>query len=226
MLIAGIDEAGVSAIAGPVVAGIVVFDATNDIPKSLEGIKDSKWTKRVLGSKGIGTWFRKIINSCLDWAVASVGSEDIDLLNIHNSSLIAMAKAFRNLRIRPDLLWVDGPYAIPEKEMKGIVNQIPQTKADETVWPCSAASIVAKYMRDALMEDMHMMYPQYGFDKNCGYRCECHFAAIRDHGLSKIHRKRFKDCKREGSIYTDKLSMGIDPCMAISKEIKWFGGQR
>jgi len=223
MLIAGIDEAGVSAMAGPVVAGVVVFNATTDIPEELEGIRDSKMIKRMTGKEGIEYWFRKIIDHCLDWTVASVCAEDIDILNVHNSSLVAMAKAVGYLRIRPQLLWVDGIYAIPDKEMKGIVNQIPQAKADETVWAVSAASIVAKFMRDSLMEDMHTAYPQYGFNKNCGYRCESHFAAIRDHGLTKLHRKRFKDCKRENAVYTEKLIMDIDPSMAITKEINWFG---
>lgn len=182
-LIAGVDEVGRGPLAGPVVAAAVILDVT----KPITGLTDSKKlsaAKRELLSDIIK-------RDALAWAFGRAEVEEIDRLNIHHASLLAMQRAIHALPIQPDHIKVDGkfcptvPYSI-EAIIKG----------DLTEPMISAASIIAKVERDQEMQKMHLQYRQYGFDRHAGYPTEFHLNALKNHGICPIHRLSYGPVKQ------------------------------
>lgn len=177
MLIAGVDEVGRGPLAGPVIAAAVILN--KDIP----GVKDSK----KLSVKKREELFKLIQAEALCFAYGRAEPDEIDKINIHNATLIAMQRAISNLSIKPDKVLVDGLY-VPKVEIlsEAIV------KGDSLVNAIGAASIIAKVTRDREMAAMDALYPGYNFTKHKGYPTKEHKAALQKLGLSKIHRKSFK----------------------------------
>lgn len=179
-LVAGIDEAGRGAIAGPVTAAVVILSKNHDI----KTIDDSK---RLTPSKREKT--RKIIEKqALYWSVAHVGVDEIDLQNILKATFLAMHQAIGQLKINPDLLLVDGNRFLPYKDLKYecIV------KGDQKYKLIAAASILAKTHRDLLMKNLHQQHPEYHWLQNKGYPTPQHKIAVKKNGLSPWHRKSFQ----------------------------------
>lgn len=177
--IAGCDEVGRGCLAGPVVAGAVILDPDRHIP----GLADSK----VLSAGERDELFDVITASALAWAVASVGPDEIDRLNIHRASLEAMRQVVHMLAPLPDLVLVDA-FHIPGIRMaqRGIVG------GDRRCSAIAAASIVAKVVRDREMVSHHASDPRYGYDRHKGYATAEHLAAVAAHGYSAIHRRSFR----------------------------------
>ncbi len=177
-LIAGTDEAGRGPLAGPVVAGAVIF------PEGYKNaiIKDSKQHTPMDRER----LFVEIKNAALSWAVGVVGWKQIDEMGILNASKLAMRRAILKLDPTPDFIISDAValnvMEIPQKAM---------VKADESVFSVAAASILAKVHRDKLMMNYHKKYPEYGFDQHMGYATEVHLSAIKKHGACQIHRLSF-----------------------------------
>ncbi len=179
-LVAGVDEAGRGCLAGPVVAGAVILDATRPI----FGLRDSK----TLSEKRRNELFEVIKEKSLAWAIAMTEPDEIDRINILQSTLLAMGKAVLSLQKKPDCLLIDGNQktSLP-LEQKTIV------KGDSLCACIAAASIVAKVTRDRIMVAMEReKYPGYGFSKHKGYPTKEHFEALRNLGPCPIHRKSFK----------------------------------
>jgi ribonuclease HII len=179
MLVCGVDEAGRGPLAGPVSAAAVILDESNPIP----GLADSK----KLTEKQRERLAPLIRERALAWAVAFASVEEIDRLNILQATLLAMQRAVLALSVRPQLVLVDGLYC-PKTDIpsEAIV------KGDSKVAAISAASILAKTSRDALMMQLHKQYPCYGFAVHKGYPTAAHLAALREHGVSDVHRTSFK----------------------------------
>ena len=176
--IAGVDEAGVGPLAGPVTAAAVIFRQGQYLPE----VNDSKQLTAARREKlAIG-----IKEEALAWSVAMVHPEEIDRLNIYHASLEAMRRAVVGLKEIPDQVLVDAR-TIPGIEMpqEGII------KGDASCHIIGAASILAKTARDELMEEMDRKYPGYGFAGHKGYPTESHRNAIRKQGPCPIHRKSF-----------------------------------
>jgi len=179
-LCAGIDEAGRGPLAGPVVAAALIIN-----PKELVSeIRDSK----ALSPKLREELYAYLISRARAWAISSVGPRTIERINILNASLRAMRQAVLKLKLRPKILIVDGPYAIPELDLP----QIPLIDGDVRCPLVGAASILAKVTRDRIMDHYHKLFPQYGFDRHKGYPTEEHRKALRQFGPSPIHRRNFK----------------------------------
>lgn len=177
--IGGVDEAGRGCLAGPVFAGAVILPPNFIIPE----IDDSK----KLDAKLRERLYDEICRSALSWAVASVPAEEIDRINIHRASLKAMQFAVAQLKPGPQFLLVDGRFPIPEKvPQKAIV------KGDQRSQSVAAASILAKVSRDRWIEEEGKKYPQFKFHIHKGYGTPGHFAEIREHGLTPLHRKSFR----------------------------------
>lgn len=178
LLIAGVDEAGRGPLAGPVVAAAVILDPRRPI----EGLADSK----KLTEKKRDRLFIEIREHALAWSVARARVSEIDTLNILQASLLAMQRAMARLKIRPQLALVDGhicpSFACPAQ---AVIN------GDALEPAISAASIVAKVLRDRIMRLMHKKYPAYGFDQHKGYGTPQHCKALQQHGPSRIHRRSF-----------------------------------
>lgn len=188
LLICGVDEAGRGPLAGPVSAAAVILDPARPI----EGLADSK----KLSEKQRDLLAPIIRERALAWAVAYAEVEEIDALNILQATLLAMRRAVLALPVRPHQLMVDGLYC-PQTDIpsEAIV------KGDSKVAAISAASILAKTARDELMLRLHAQYPQYGFDGHKGYPTAAHVAALREHGVSEVHRRSFKPV-RDALLYT------------------------
>lgn len=179
VLICGVDEAGRGPLAGPVSAAAVILDEAHPIP----GLNDSK----KLSEKKRDLLAPLIRERALAWSVAYASVEEIDELNILQATLLAMKRAVLGLHIQPQLVLVDGLYC-PETGIKSEAI----IKGDSKVAAISAASILAKTARDELMLQLHERYPQYGLNIHKGYPTAAHLAALREHGVTEIHRKSFK----------------------------------
>jgi ribonuclease HII len=179
LLVAGVDEVGRGPLAGPVVAAAVVFPPGVTIP----GVTDSKQ----LTPKQRESLFPLIIQNALCVGLGCLEGREIDRFNILQASLRAMEEAIFHLKIIPDLVLVDGnrPLNLPFTQ-KCLI------KGDSLSHAIGAASIVAKVVRDKLMESWHYRFPQYHFNKNKGYGTREHLAALRNFGPCLLHRLSFK----------------------------------
>ena len=175
MLIAGVDEVGRGALAGPVVAAAVILD--NDI----EGLNDSK----KLTEKKRSTLFKIIKDNSISIAVGIKWNDYIDSFNIKVASEHAMIEAINNLNPQPKKVMVDGFSLDINIENEGII------KGDQKIRSIMAASIVAKVTRDEIMRSFHYIYPMYGFDKNKGYGTKQHYDALKEFSYISIHRETF-----------------------------------
>lgn len=178
LLVCGVDEAGRGPLAGPVFAAAVIL---HDPPR-ISGLADSK----KLTARRRDVLAELIKRNAVSWAVASATVEEIDALNILQASLLAMRRAVLALTPRPAEILVDGTQ-VPQVMMpaRAVV------RGDASVPAISAASILAKVARDALMLELHARYPDYGFDRHKGYGTVLHMAALRRLGPTPAHRRSF-----------------------------------
>jgi ribonuclease HII len=184
-IIAGVDEVGRGALAGPVFAAAVVLDGTGDYSP----IRDSK----VLSARKRRLLAERIHAEALGLGFGCVSESAIDQINILQATHKAMRQAVANLPVLPDMVLVDG-FFLPGLALPciGIVG------GDSRSYSIAAASIVAKVKRDAFMTSLASEYPQYGFDRNMGYGTEFHRRAIASHGPSPCHRRTFKGVRAVG----------------------------
>ena len=155
-LVCGVDEAGRGPLAGPVVAAAVILNPDHPI----EGLRDSK----KLTAHAREVLAEQIKTHALAWAIAESSVADIDRMNILQATMAAMRKAVLQLDPKPDLVLVDGN-RLPELPFRAE----PIVKGDDLIPEISAASILAKTYRDALMKILGGMYPKYGFEQHAGY---------------------------------------------------------
>jgi len=177
--IAGVDEVGRGPLAGPVVAAAVV------LPK--EGIGEELFDSKKISSKKRESLYESILSKALGVGIGTIGQEEIDLLNIFQATLKAMALAVRNLPLPPDFILIDGPQGLQIP-----VPQKPIRKGDQLSTSIAAASIIAKVTRDRMMVEWHQKYPQYNFAKHKGYGTKEHRGAIQKFGICELHRKTFR----------------------------------
>lgn len=181
--VAGFDEAGRGAMAGPVAVGAVVLPPSPHLPRTLAGVRDSKQMTPLERE----TWAERIKSVALAWRVAFSSAQEIDQLGIVCATRLATTRALENLGIFPDYLLLDFRLNLPECPL-------PQTaivKGDQISLSVAAASVLAKTSRDALMCGMDAHYPGYGLGQNKGYGTYTHRAAMAQLGYSPIHRKTF-----------------------------------
>jgi len=180
--VAGVDEVGRGPLAGPVVAAAVI------LPKNvqLEGVTDSK----KLSAKKRALYYNQILEQAVSVGVGEASVAEIDDINILQATKLAMKRAIKNLDVAPDYLLIDYLTLDLPLPQEGIV------KGDANSLSIAAASIVAKQVRDQMMQDLHQLHPAYGFDQNAGYATKSHRQALLDHGyLEGIHRQTFEPIK-------------------------------
>lgn len=176
---AGCDEAGRGCIAGPVVAAAVILPRGMDFPDFDDSKKLTEKQREKLRVK--------VLENALAYGVGIVSAKEIDEINILNASFLAMHRAIDQLKIRPELLLIDGNRFNP---YKGIRHQC-IVGGDAKYQSIAAASILAKTTRDHIMEEYHKDFPQYNWLKNKGYPTPEHKNAVAEHGVSPIHRMTF-----------------------------------
>jgi ribonuclease HII len=183
--VAGVDEAGVGPLAGPVVAAAVIFAPGCRIP----GVDDSKKLAPDRRVRLAAT----IREEAVAWSVVRVDPPEIDRINVYQASLTAMRRAVHELEPQPDHVLVDG------REIPGLaVAQEKWIGGDGRCFAIAAASILAKTTRDALMIGYESEYPGYGFASHKGYPTAAHRDAIRRLGPSPIHRRSFTLIPQKG----------------------------
>lgn len=182
-IVAGVDEVGRGPLAGPVVACAYILGPHSEHLM----ITDSK----LLNDKQRQKRFLPLLQSAQAVAIGSCTPQEIDQLNIHHATLLAMSRAIDALSITPDLIQVDGKFCPPCDIPCEAIIQGDQHKA------CiGAASIIAKVYRDTLMTNYNAIFPEYGFSQHKGYPTRAHREAIQQHGITPIHRKSFSTIKQ------------------------------
>ncbi|MFH1033888.1 MAG: ribonuclease HII [Pseudomonadota bacterium] len=177
-LVAGVDEVGRGPLAGPVVAGAVILPAGWDDP----GVDDSKRLTAARRER-----LSEVVKAtALAWSLGLVEPAEIDRLNIHQASLLAMTRAVAALARRPDYLLVDGRFTLAlDMAQRAVVG------GDGAIASVAAASILAKVHRDGLMQGWHQRWPAYNFAANKGYGTAEHCQALKEHGPCPLHRRSF-----------------------------------
>jgi ribonuclease HII len=178
-LIAGADEAGRGALAGPLVAAAVILPEGFD----LEGVNDSK----LLTAAQRQAAYERIVREAVAWSVCKCLPTRIDRRGLHKTNVWLLRRCITTLAVRPDYVLTDG---FPVTRLPVPILSI--KKGDAVTASVAAASIVAKVRRDRMMDRYHRRFPQYGFDHNRGYGTNAHRDAIRRYGPSPIHRFSFK----------------------------------
>lgn len=186
--VAGVDEAGRGPLAGPVVASAVIFSI---LPLHL-GINDSK----KLTKKERDSLVLEIYRTAQSVGIGIVWPEEVDSINIHKATLLAMKKAVASLNLTPDLLLIDGTFPIDSE-----IQQRPIISGDALSISIAAASIVAKTTRDRIMEAYHLLYPQYDFINNKGYGTKDHLLRLSEAGPCPIHRMSFRGVLPEKRLF-------------------------
>jgi ribonuclease HII len=178
--IAGVDEAGRGACAGPlVVAAVILQDLRSE---KLAKVTDSK----KLTPKLRELLFDTIVENSIAYSIIEISSSEIDEIGLQRSNIEGMRRAVNALAIKPDYVLTDG-YSIP-----GLVTpNLAVWKGDQVALSISAASILAKVHRDRIMLDMDSQYPGYGFAEHKGYATAAHEAAMRELGVLDIHRRSY-----------------------------------
>ncbi|MEQ5184870.1 ribonuclease HII [Providencia sp. wls1943] len=182
-LIAGVDEVGRGPLVGAVVTAAVILDPNNPI----EGLADSK----KLSEKKREKLFDEIKEKALCWCIGRAEPEEIDQLNILHATMLAMQRAVEGLSIQPEFVLVDGNRC-PKLTMPSQA----VVKGDSLVQEISAASILAKVVRDREMVELDKAFPEYGFAKHKGYPTAYHLEKLAEFGATEFHRKSFAPVRR------------------------------
>ncbi len=204
--VAGVDEAGRGACAGPLVAAAVVLPdgRAGQVP----GLADSK----LLTARARERCYEQVLRRAAAWSVVVVEPGECDRLGMHVANVEALRRALARLASRPAYVLTDG-FPVDGLEVPGLA----MWKGDRVAGCIAAASVVAKVTRDRLMCDLHERYPVYDFATHKGYITEEHTAALTEHGPSPVHRMRFVNVRRAAGI--------VDPePLALEPQLELFAG--
>ena len=182
--VAGLDEAGRGALAGPVAVGAVILPArVTDLLKELRGVRDSKLMTPLARRR-----LRPAIEGCaLCWGVGSASAEEIDRMGIAAAARLAALRALEGMALPPDFLLTDFRLDLPEVDLP----QASLVKGDRKCLSIAAASVLAKTWRDEQLNGLDGAFPGYGLARHKGYGTAAHRAAIEQRGYSSAHRRTF-----------------------------------
>ena len=175
-IIAGVDEVGRGSLIGPVYAAAVILEKKIDRKKLKDSKKLSKKNRKILDAY--------IKKNCI-WAIGSASLKEIEKHNILNASLLAMERAIKKLKKKPQLVLIDGN-KLPKIDNYNLKNII---KGDQKIPEISAASIIAKVSRDRLVSKISKKFKKYLWNKNSGYGTKNHIKAIKKFGITRYHRR-------------------------------------
>lgn len=187
--VAGIDEAGRGACAGPLVVAAVMLDQA--AIRRLPGLADSKLLTPAAREEA----YARIVARAVDWHAVVIGPDEIDRLGLHVCNVEGMRRAFAGLRGRPGYVLTDG---FPVRGLGAPALAV--WKGDRVTASVAAASIVAKVTRDRMMADLDERYPAYGFARHKGYGTGEHLRALAEHGPSPVHRRSFRCVPEPGPV--------------------------
>ncbi len=206
--VAGFDEVGRGAWAGPITVGAAVIPTDRRIYK----VRDSK----MLRESEREALYDRITGWCVDWGVGHASEIECDELGMSAAQKLAAVRAVAALRVSPDHVLLDGPWDFVDQATGPDVATTSIVKGDATCLSIAAASIIAKVTRDRLMRAMHEDHPQYRFADNKGYPCPRHRAALAEQGPSSVHRHSWA--------FVDGLPQGDMPLRRRQQQL--FTGER
>lgn len=193
--ICGVDEAGRGPLAGPVVCSAVIFDlqelvkiANPEVDYLISNLNDSK----AISEKKRENLYPYIIKYAKAYSIVQIEPEEIDKLNILHATLEGMDRALESLAINWDIALIDGNKLPPRnrERAKYVI------KGDATYFSIAGASVLAKVTRDRIMQELHLDFPHYNWNKNKGYPTQEHVQAINKHGITKHHRLSYGPCSQ------------------------------
>jgi ribonuclease HII len=212
--VAGVDEAGRGACAGPLVVGAVVLGTGRR--DRLEGLADSK----LLTARRRERLYAEITATATAWSALIVSREEIDRIGLHRCNIAGMRRALASLTVVPGYVLSDG-FRVPGLVVPGL----PVPKGDRVAACVAAASIVAKVTRDRIMKELDKEYPDYGFAVHKGYVTKAHSAALRQHGPCPEHRLSFVNVARaaNGEIKETTVVAGSteEEDAPVTEETEW-----
>ncbi len=191
-VIAGVDEAGRGACAGPLVAGAAILPAGK--AGIVPGLADSK----LLSEKARERAYTQIVRRAVSWSVVVISHEDCDRLGMHVANVEALRRAVAKLSVPPDYVLTDG-FPVDGLGVPGLA----VWKGDRVAACIAAASVLAKVTRDRIMTELDADYPAYDFKTHKGYITDVHTAALTDHGPCPVHRRRFVNVRRAAGLTTE-----------------------
>jgi ribonuclease HII len=198
--VAGVDEAGRGACAGPLVAAAVILrEGPGGV---IPGLADSK----LLTAKARDRCYALVARRSVAWSVVVVESTECDALGMHVANVEALRRALARLETRPRYVLTDG-FPVDGLEVPGLA----MWKGDRVAGCIAAASVMAKVTRDRIMMRMHDDFPQYDFATHKGYCTKEHQDALDEHGPCPQHRRRFINVRRAGGLEADAASGGFEP---------------
>jgi len=193
--VAGVDEAGRGACAGPLVVGAVI------LPRGRRGIIEGLADSKLLTPKRREEIYAEITARALAWTAVVIPNHDLDAIGLHRCNIAGMRRALARLEVRPSYVLSDG-FPVPGVDVPALA--VP--KGDRVAACVAAASVIAKVTRDRIMVRLHQDHPAYGFDIHKGYITREHTAALAEHGPCPEHRFSFVNVARlvgEGMIVPD-----------------------
>jgi ribonuclease HII len=198
--IAGVDEAGRGACAGPLVAGAVV------LPEGRVGIVPGLADSKLLTEKARERCYEQVLRRASAWSVVVVSSAECDRLGMHVANVEALRRAVALLDVTPAYVLTDG-FPVDGLGSPGLA----VWKGDRVAACIAAASVVAKVTRDRIMREMHEQFPAYDFRTHKGYITEEHTAALSEHGPCEEHRMRFVNVRRAAGLEPVPAVQNVDP---------------
>ena len=180
-LIAGIDEVGRGPLVGPVVACSVILP----VNYKLEGLTDSK----KLSEKKREEFYNILVKDAISYGIGIIDNNKIDEVNIYEATKLAMLDAIKNMKVKPEYLLIDAMRLNTDIPSNSII------KGDSKSLSIAAASVIAKVERDRMMLELDKKYPYYDFKNNKGYPTKKHIEAIKEHGITSLHRKTYGPVK-------------------------------
>jgi len=197
-VIAGVDEAGRGACAGPLVAGAAI------LPPGKAGIVPGLADSKLLTEKARERAYAQILRRAVSWSVVVVSHEECDRLGMHVANVEALRRAVAKLTVPPEYVLTDG-FPVDGLGVPGLA----VWKGDRVAACIAAASVLAKVTRDRIMTELDAEYPAYDFKTHKGYITDVHSAALEDHGPCPVHRMRFVNVRR---------AAGLEPVPDVQNE--------
>ena len=201
--LAGVDEAGVGPLAGPVVAAAVVLPPEFELPELFD-------SKQMTASERLRC-ARAVRDAALAFGITRVSPQRIDRINIRRAMFVAHRQALAKLSIVPDVVLVDGRWLgkLPAGFQGARATAV--VKGDTLSLAIAAASVLAKVARDRLLVRLDREFPQYGFARHKGYSTAEHMQALRDHGLSAVHRRSFCGFLEHEKLLARQGQLALEP---------------
>lgn len=204
--IAGVDEAGRGACAGPLVAAAAI------LPPGQAGVIPGLADSKLLTEKARERCYTHILRRALSWSVVVIESEECDRLGMHVANIEALRRALARLDVRPSYVLTDG-FPVDGLEVPGLAIW----KGDRVAACIAAASVLAKVTRDRMMCELDREWPAYDFKTHKGYITDVHAEALTEHGPSPVHRMRFVNVRRAAGLEPPEQGQNVEPTYTLEE---------